>query len=96
MRKLLVFACIAGMSAPSFCASDVEKLDARINDSQAVVQEIMATPDKAIPDSITKKAVCIGVIPEVKKGFSLSAECMARVSSPATRHTAGVDRFSFA
>jgi len=53
MRKLLVFACIAGMSAPAFCASDVEKLDARINDSRTVVQEIMATPDKAIPDSIT-------------------------------------------
>ena len=68
MKKLLVFACIAGMSAPAFCASDVEKLDARIDDSRTVVQEIMATPDKAIPDSITKKAVCIAVIPGVKKG----------------------------
>ena len=68
MKKLLVFACIVGMSAPAFCASDVEKLDARINDSRTVIQEIMATPDKAIPDSITKKAVCIGVIPGVKKG----------------------------
>ena len=67
MKKLLVFACIAGMSAPAFCASDVEKLDG-VDDSRTVVQEIMATPDKAIPDSITKKAVCIGVIPGVKKG----------------------------
>jgi hypothetical protein len=80
MKKLAVFACVAGMSAPAFCASDVEKLDARINDSQAVIQEIMATPDKAIPDSITKKAVCIGVIPGVKKALSLSAGSMARVS----------------
>jgi lipid-binding SYLF domain-containing protein len=68
MKKLLAFACIAGMSAPAFCASDVQKLDARIDDSQTVIQEIMAEPDKAIPNSITKKAVCIGVIPGVKKG----------------------------
>ena len=68
MKKVIILACIAGMSAPAFCASDVEKLDGRINDSRTVIQEIMATPDKSIPDSITKKAVCIGVIPGVKKG----------------------------
>ncbi|MBV8674970.1 MAG: lipid-binding SYLF domain-containing protein [Acidobacteriaceae bacterium] len=75
MKKLLVLACIASMSAPAFCASDVEKLDARINDARTVLQEIMATPDKSIPDSITRKAVCIGVIPGVKKGaFIVGAE----------------------
>src|SRR5271154_2122033 len=68
MKKLVVFACIAGMSVPAFCASDTEKLDTRINDAGTVIQEIMSTPDKAIPDSITRKAVCIGVIPGVKKG----------------------------
>ncbi|MBV8115712.1 MAG: lipid-binding SYLF domain-containing protein [Silvibacterium sp.] len=68
MKKVFILACIAGMSVPAFCASDVEKLDGRINDSRTVIQEIMATPDKSIPDSITKKAVCIGVIPGVKKG----------------------------
>ena len=68
MKTLLAFACIAGISVPAFCASDAKKLDARINDSRTVIQEIMAEPDKAIPDSITKKAVCIGVIPGVKKG----------------------------
>jgi SH3 domain-containing YSC84-like protein 1 len=35
----------------------------------------MATPDKSIPDSIRRKAVCIGVIPGVKKGaFLIGAE----------------------
>ncbi len=28
----------------------------------------MATPDKAIPDVITKKATCIAVVPSMKKG----------------------------
>jgi lipid-binding SYLF domain-containing protein len=87
MKKLLVFACVAGMTAPAFCASDVEKLDARIKDSRAVIQEIMATPDKAIPDSITKKAVCIGVIPGVKKGaFIIGGEYGQGVVTCRTGH----------
>ena len=80
MKDLLVVACIAGMSAPAFCASDVDKLDARINDSQTVIQQIMATPDKAIPNSITKKAVCVAVIPGVKKGAFIIGGSMARAS----------------
>jgi lipid-binding SYLF domain-containing protein len=68
MKKLLMLGCIAGMSVPAFCASDVGKLDSRIDAARTVIQEIMATPDKAIPDGITRKAVCIGVIPGVKKG----------------------------
>ena len=68
MKKLLVLACVVGMSAPAFCASDVQKLDQRIDESRTVIQEIMATPDKAIPNGITRKAICVGVIPGVKKG----------------------------
>jgi lipid-binding SYLF domain-containing protein len=87
MKKLLVFACIAGMSAPAFCASDAEKLDSRINDSRTVIQEIMATPDNAIPDGITKKAVCIGVIPGVKKGaFIVGGEYGQGVVTCRTAH----------
>jgi SH3 domain-containing YSC84-like protein 1 len=71
MKTLLVVICIATVSIPAFCASDTEKLDARIDAARTVIQEIMATPDKAIPDSITRKAVCIGVIPSVKKGAFL-------------------------
>jgi len=39
MKKLLVFACVAGMSAPAFCGSDLEKLDSRINESGAVIPQ---------------------------------------------------------
>jgi len=75
MKKLLVVICLAGASTPAFCASNTEKLDARIDAARTVIQEIMATPDKSIPDSITRKAVCIGVIPGVKKGaFLVGAE----------------------
>src|SRR6201993_1181913 len=87
MKKLLILACVAGMSAPAFCASDVKKLDSRIDDARTVIQEIMATPDKAIPDSITKKAVCIGVLPGVKKGaFIVGGEYGQGVVTCHTEH----------
>src|SRR5580658_160371 len=44
--------------------SDIAK---RIDTSAHVLNEIMATPDKAIPDSIMNDAVCIAVIPSMVK-----------------------------
>src|SRR5271167_935858 len=44
--------------------SDINK---RIDTSAHVLNEIMATPDKAIPDSIMHEAKCIAVIPSMVK-----------------------------
>jgi len=44
--------------------SDVAK---RIDASAKVLNEIMATPDKAIPDKVMAKAKCIAVIPSMVK-----------------------------
>lgn len=44
--------------------SDIAK---RIDASAAVLNEIMATPDKAIPDKIMSDAKCIAVIPSMVK-----------------------------
>jgi len=49
-------------------AADKAKLDERLSDAQHVVQEIMATPDKAIPSQILSGASCVVVIPAYKKG----------------------------
>jgi lipid-binding SYLF domain-containing protein len=40
----------------------------RLNESTAVLKEIMATPDRAIPQDLLDKAECVAVIPGVKKG----------------------------
>jgi SH3 domain-containing YSC84-like protein 1 len=75
MKRLLVVLCIAGLATPAFCASDAEKLDSRIDSARAVLEEIMDTPDKGIPEGIAENAVCIGVIPGMVKGaFVLGAE----------------------
>ncbi|MDR3746115.1 MAG: lipid-binding SYLF domain-containing protein [Acidobacteriaceae bacterium] len=44
-----------------------EKLRERLDSAQAVINEIMATPDKGIPQSILAGAVCVTVIPSYKK-----------------------------
>jgi SH3 domain-containing YSC84-like protein 1 len=87
MKKLLVLVCLAGISVPAFCASDATKLDDRLSSARDVINEIMSTPDKAIPDSIAKQAVCIGVIPGVKKGaFIVGAEYGQGVVTCRTGH----------
>jgi lipid-binding SYLF domain-containing protein len=44
--------------------SDIEK---RIDNAAKVLNEIMATPDKAIPDKVMNEAKCIAVIPSMVK-----------------------------
>jgi SH3 domain-containing YSC84-like protein 1 len=87
MKKLLILICIAGLSTPAFCASDIEKLNSRLDSARSVIDEIMSTPDKAIPDGIAKQAVCIGVIPGVVKGaFIFGAEYGQGVVTCRTGH----------
>lgn len=47
----------------------------RVQASANVLDEIMAAPDKGIPQEIMESAVCVGVVPSVKKGgFIFGAE----------------------
>jgi lipid-binding SYLF domain-containing protein len=58
----------AGTSHIASAASSKSDLDARLAAATRVITEVMATPDKAIPDQITEKATCIAVVPSMKKG----------------------------
>ncbi len=53
---------------PNARAADRGKLDQRIAAASEVVHELMATPDKGIPDEIAEHATCVAVIPGFKKG----------------------------
>jgi lipid-binding SYLF domain-containing protein len=46
---------------------DQSDIDKRIEASANVLTEIMATPDKAIPDGVMKDAKCIAVVPSMIK-----------------------------
>jgi SH3 domain-containing YSC84-like protein 1 len=69
-KYLLALSVVALLFAGlSSAADDKEQSDIvkRIDTSTHVLNEIMATPDKAIPDSIMNDSKCIAVIPSMVK-----------------------------
>src|SRR5271167_1437661 len=46
---------------------DQSDIDKRLDASTKVLNEIMATPDKAIPDKVMRDAKCVAVIPSMVK-----------------------------
>src|SRR5258707_8221577 len=46
---------------------DRSDIDKRIEKSGQVLEEIMATPDKAIPDKVMSDSTCIAVVPSMIK-----------------------------
>lgn len=75
-------ALVATTTLTSFVEADKGKLDERLTSAQAVINEIMATPDKGIPQSILAGASCVVVIPAYKKGaFVVGAQYGQGVST---------------
>lgn len=70
MKKVIAVLGALAMSAGTLSAhaADMDKLNERLTNSAQVLQEIMATPDKGIPQSILAGASCVVVIPSFKKG----------------------------
>src|ERR1700741_2567500 len=56
-------------SSMAWASDDKEKsdIDKRIQNATTVLNEVMATPDKAIPDKVMNQAKCIAVIPSMVK-----------------------------
>jgi lipid-binding SYLF domain-containing protein len=72
MKKFLAGLIVVGLgflgsNLSASAASSKADLDARLDAATRIINEIMATPDKAIPNQITEKATCIGVVPSMKK-----------------------------
>jgi lipid-binding SYLF domain-containing protein len=78
---------MVGSTQASFAAADKAKLDERLSAARATIEEIMATPDKGIPQSILAGASCVVVIPHYKKGaFLVGAEYGQGVATCRTGH----------
>ncbi len=75
MKRFTAYAAVGTMVAvglvqPSL-AQDKSKDGERLSAASAVIEEVMGTPDKAIPHSILSGASCVVVIPSYKKGAFL-------------------------
>lgn len=74
MKRFAAWMCVGLVAlgtAAQGRAEDKAKLDERLTNSKNVLDEIMATPDKAIPNQILAQAQCVVVIPAYKKGAFL-------------------------
>ncbi len=87
MKKLLPLVLLTAIVSSCAYAQDVTKLDARIEAAHTVLHELMATPDRGIPDSVARHATCVAVIPGFKKAaFAIGAEYGQGVVSCRTGH----------
>lgn len=67
-RVFMVFGiCLVAMSLCWSADKDQSEIAKRIDASAKVLTEVMATPDKAVPDKIMRDAKCIAVIPSMVK-----------------------------
>ena len=77
MRKTYRLAvCLgAGLVASTTLAADQQENVDRLNTSTEVFRQIIAMPDKGIPQDLLEKAQCAVIVPGVKKGaFIVGAE----------------------
>ena len=66
-KYLLTLTTVALIFASLTWADDQSDIQKRIDASASVLREIMATPDKAIPDSIMRDARCVAIVPSMVK-----------------------------
>src|SRR5579863_4672859 len=66
---LMLGASVLLCASMAWSADDKDRsdIDKRLDASTKVLNEIMATPDKAIPDKVMSDAKCVAVIPSMVK-----------------------------
>lgn len=75
MKKVLLFAFLLGLTSFAQAETTRAAADDRLQHAGAVLHEVMAAPDKGIPDEVLEHARCIAVVPHlVKGGFVFGAE----------------------
>jgi lipid-binding SYLF domain-containing protein len=75
MKKLMTFAALLSLSTIGWAGTGHEATVDRLDHAGAVLHEIMAAPDKGIPEEVLEHAKCIAVVPHMLKGgFIFGAE----------------------
>jgi lipid-binding SYLF domain-containing protein len=66
MRHLLAVVLLFALNGVAL-ARDESKETERLESAAEVITEIMGTPEKSIPQDLLNRAVCVGIIPSMKK-----------------------------
>ncbi len=89
MKKFVgvLCACVVSAGVAPAWAADHSKMEERLQSSTDVIEQVMATPDKAIPRQILSGASCVVVIPSYKKAaFLVGAQYGQGVATCRTGH----------
>ena len=76
MKKIMLALAVASLATMSW-ASDQDKQDTteRLDKAATVLHEVMAAPDKGIPEEVMDHAKCVAVVPHmIKGGFVFGAQ----------------------
>jgi lipid-binding SYLF domain-containing protein len=76
MKKLMTFVAILGIGAATVAYAETrEEVVNRLDNAALVLHQVMAAPDKGIPEEVMEHAKCIAVVPHmIKAGFVFGGE----------------------
>ena len=75
MKKMMTLVAVLSLTSMAWAGSNREATDDRLDHAGRVLHEIMAAPDKGIPEEVLEHARCIAVVPHMLKGgFVFGAE----------------------
>ena len=75
MKKVMTLVALLSLSSIGWAGSNREATTDRLDHAGRVIHEIMAAPDKGIPQEVLEHAKCIAVVPHMLKGgFVFGAE----------------------
>jgi len=87
MKKIFVLIAMLSLGAMSWADDTRDAAIDRLGHAGEVLRQIMATPDKGIPEEVLDHAKCIAVVPHlVKGGFIVGAEGGRGVATCRTDH----------
>ncbi len=75
MKKLVTLVAVLGMTSIGWAGTGREATIERLDHAAAVLHEVMAAPDRGIPEEVLEHAKCVAVVPHmIKGGFVFGAE----------------------
>lgn len=87
MKRVFVLMAMVSLAAMSWADETKQTVDDRLHQAGEVLRQVMATPDKGIPEEVMDHAKCVAVVPHlIKGGFIFGAEGGRGVATCRTDH----------
>jgi lipid-binding SYLF domain-containing protein len=87
VKKFVLLVVLLSFAGLGWAESNEESATDRLDHAGKVLREVMATPDKGIPEEVLDHAKCVAVVPHmIKGGFVFGAENGRGVATCRTSH----------